>query len=155
MQQPQQNTAGSSTYMQQQQPNPMHMQQQQQQPILQQPVLDPLEMVDPNIMASMEVSNSLASDLDGMCLMHAYYKEISVYYFGWFFFSDNVCHHDLICKSLQPKIYYLTLLPFSFSRYIPYSSIWAEDIIMKMDIFFNFMIHIVIFWIHTCSNTIL
>ena len=86
MQQPQQNTAGSNTMyaQQQQQPIPMHMQQQS---ILQQPVLDPLEIVDPNIMASMEVSNSLASDLDGMCLMHAYYKEISVYYFGWFFFQ--------------------------------------------------------------------
>ena len=76
VQQSQQNTAGSSTYMQQQQPNPIHMHQQS---ILQQPVLDPLEIVDPNIMASMEVSNSLASDLDGMCLMHAYYKEISVW----------------------------------------------------------------------------
>ena len=110
MQQPQQNTAGSSTYMQQQQPNPMHM---QQQPILPQPVLDPLEMVDPNIMASMEVSNSLASDLDGMCLMHAYYKEISVWLV---FFSDNVCHHDLICKSLRPKRYYHTIPHSGFSR---------------------------------------
>ena len=99
--------------MQQQQPNPMHMQQQQQQPILQQPVLDPLEMVDPNIMASMEVSNSLASDLDGMCLMHAYYKEISVWLV---FFSDNVCHHDLICKSLRPKRYYHTIPHSGFSR---------------------------------------
>ena len=79
MQQSQQYTVGSNTmYAQQQQPNPMHMQQQQQQPVLQQPVLDPLEIADPNIMASMEVSNSLASDLNGMYLHVRFYKELSV-----------------------------------------------------------------------------
>ena len=91
---------------QQQQPNPVHMQQQQQQPILQQPVLDPLEIADPNIMASMEVSNSLASDLDGMCLMHAYYKKISVYYFGWFFSVIMFVITTLFVSLLGPKSYY-------------------------------------------------
>ena len=64
-------------YAQQQQPNPIHTQQQQQ-PILQQPVLDPLEIADPDIMASMEVSSSLASDLNGMYLRVRFYKELSV-----------------------------------------------------------------------------
>ena len=79
VQQSQPYPVGSNTmYAQQQQPNPMHMQQQQQQPVLQQPVLDPLEIVDPNIMASMEVSSSLASDLNGMYLRMHLNKELSV-----------------------------------------------------------------------------